>query len=330
MRSILILLFFHLLILTACTAQNTKVVAVKSDAPVSIVRFDKEIYDLVEKDDSLLFRQIAEQHPEMFEMFGKGVLNMQTVDMPGFLERLVNYFSEPNLLSLYKDALGKYSDITAIERQLGDGFAFVQANFPAIKIPAVYMHVSGLNQNVLAGEKVLSVSIDKYMGKNYPIYEAFFSDYERNLMTEKLIVPDYIAGLLLSEYPFDGNENVLLDRMIQEGKIKYLLEKALPEVTASELLGYEEKEMEWCETNEKMLWRTIIGNKQLYTPDQMATARYFQSIPSTFLADGAPGNIGVWLGWRIVTAYMNETNVSAGELMQAKAQDILSESKYKP
>jgi Predicted Zn-dependent protease (DUF2268). len=330
MRTIVILLFFHLSVLTACTAQNTKVVAVKSDSPVSIIRFDQEIYELIEKDDSLLFREIAEHYPEMFETFGKGVLNMQSIDMPGFLERLVNYFSEPTLLSLYKDALEKYSDIREIERQLGDGFAFVQANFPAISIPAAYMHVSGLNQNVLAGEKVLSVSMDKYMGKDYPIYEAFFYAYQRNLMTEKLIVPDYIAGLLLSEYPFEGNENVLLDRMIQEGKIKYLLEKALPEVTASELLGYVEKDMEWCEKNEKMLWRTIIGNKQLYTPDQMVTARYFQSQPSTFLADGAPGYIGVWLGWRIVTAYMNETNASAVELMQAKAQDVLSLSKYKP
>lgn len=330
MRSTILVLFFHLFILTACTGQNTKVVAVKSDTPVSITRFDKEIYELVEKDDSLLFLEIATNHSEMFNMFGKGVLNMQSIEMPGFLERLVNYFSEPNLLSLYKDALEKYADITEIEHQLGDGFAFVQANFPTIRIPKVYMHVSGLNQNVLVDENTLSISIDKYMGKDYPIYEAFFYEYARNLMTKKLIAPDYIAGLLLSEYPFDGNENVLLDRMIQEGKIKYLLEKAFPQVQISELLGYAERDMEWCETNEKMLWRTIIGNKQLYTPDQIATARYFQSMPNTFLADGAPGNVGVWLGWRIVTAYMNETNVSAGELMQAKAQEILSQSKYKP
>lgn len=330
MRSIILFLFFQLFILTSCTGQNTKVVAVQSDSPVSITRFDQEIYALVEKDDSLLFRAIAANHPDMFDIFGKGVLNMQSIEMPGFLERLVNYFSEPNLWALYKDALEKYADITEIERQLGDGFAFVQTNFPAIRIPKVYMHVSGLNQNVLVNENTLSISIDKYMGKDYPIYEAFFHTYARNLMTEKLIAPDYIAGLLLSEYPFEGNENVLLDRMIQEGKIKYLLEKAFPQVPINELLGYAEEDMDWCRTNEKMLWRTIVGNKQLYTPDQIATDRYFQPMPNPFLADGAPGHIGVWLGWRIVTAYMNETNVSAGELMQAKAQDILSQSKYKP
>lgn len=329
MRSIFISLFFCIVLL-ACTAQNTKVVAVKSDTPVTIQRFDKEIYDLVEKDDSLLFREIASANAEMFDIFGKGVLNMQSVDMPGFLERLVNYFSEPTLWSLYKAALEKYTDVSETERRLGDGFAFVQTYFPTIKIPAVYMHVSGLNQNVLVGENVLSVSIDKYMGKDFPLYEDFFYEYQRRLMTDKLIAPDCVAGLLLSEFPFEGSENVLLDRMIHEGKIKYLLEKAFPEVSINELLGYDEQDMAWCETNEKMLWKSIVGNKHLYTPDQITTARYFQFMPSSFLADGAPGNIGVWLGWRIVSRFMNETNVSAGELMQAKAQDILSLSKYKP
>lgn len=330
MRTVLFFFSFHLFFLTACHSQNTKVIAVKADTPVSIIRFDNEIYQLVEKDDSLMFREISNKYPEMFNVFGKGVLNMQSTEVPGFQERLSNFFSEPTLWSLYTGALEKYKDIHDIERQLGDGFAFIQTYFPAIRIPAVYMHVSGLNQNILAGEGVLSVSIDKYMGKDFQLYEDFFYEYERRLMTEKHIVPDYIGGLLLSEYPFEGNENVLLDRMIHEGKIKYLLEKALPEISIQGLLGYEQDDVDWCEKNEKMLWRTIVGNKQLYTPDHVATDRYFQPMPAAFLADGAPGNIGIWLGWRIVSLYMNETNASGDELMRMKAQDILTLSKYKP
>lgn len=330
MRSILLLISFFLFSLTGCNAQNTKVMAVKSSNPVSITRFDRDIYTLVETDDTLVFREIGTRYPEMFDIFGKGVLNMQSIDMPGFQEKLVNFFSEPTLWSLYKTALKKYEDVSSIESQLGDAFAFVQLYFPAIKIPNVYMHVSGLNQNILIGENVISVSIDKYMGEDFALYEDFFYEYERRLMTEKLIAPDCLAGLLLSEYPFNGNENVLLDRMIQEGKIKYLLEKAFPEISVSELFGYETADMEWCEKNEKMLWKTIVGNKHLYTPDHITTSRYFQAMPSTFLADGAPGNVGIWLGWRIVSRYMNETNATANELVTKNAQDILKESKYKP
>ena len=330
MRSLFCSFFFLVLSLTACTGQNTSVVAVKSETPVSITRFDQSIYQLVEKDDSLLFREILKNNAEMFDIFGKGVLNMQSVDVPGFQERLVDFFSEPTLWSLYKAALEKYADVSAIEQDLGGAFAFVNTYFPAIRIPVVYMHVSGLNQNILVGEHVLSVSIDKYMGKDYPLYDDFFYEYERRRMTEKQIVPDCLAGLLLSEYTFEGNENVLLDRMIYEGKIKYLLKKALPGISIGELIGYEIQDLEWCEANEKMLWRTIVGNKHLYTPDHMTTTRYFQPMPSTFLSDGAPGNIGIWLGWRIVTQYMNETNASPSELMRVNAQDILTQSKYKP
>lgn len=330
MRQFFLALSFFVFSMTACSGQNTNVSAVKSDIPVSIIRFDKDIYRLVEKDDSLLFQEMVKDYPEMFSVFGKGVLNMQSTDIPGFQEKLVNYFSEPTLWNLYGQAIEKYADVKTIESQIGDGFAFVQTYFPTIQLPAVYTHVSGLNQNILVGEQVLSISIDKYMGQEFPLYQDFFYEPERRLMTEKLIAPDCIAGLLLSEYPFEGNENVLLDRMIYEGKIKYLLEKAFPDHTILELIGYDNSDFEWCQQNEKMLWRFIVGNKQLFTPDHLVTARYFQPTPSTFLADGAPGNIGIWLGWRIVTRYMNETNATPLQLMQAKAQEVLSESKYKP
>ena len=78
-------------------------------------------------------------------------------------------------------------------------------------------------------------------------------------------------------------------------------------------------------------WRQIIERKQLYTPDRVTTSKYFLERPSSFISDGAPGNLGTWIGWRIVTRYMERTNVSVAELMNHNdAQDILTKSKYKP
>ncbi len=92
-----------------------------------------------------------------------------------------------------------------------------------MQIPALYMHVSGFNQNVLVGDSLLSLSIDKYMGEDYPLYQDFSMTINAVRCNPSHVVPDYIAGWLMSEYPFNGNENVLLDRMIYEGKIKYLV-----------------------------------------------------------------------------------------------------------
>jgi len=226
---------------------------------------------------------------------------------------------------------GQYDNVSQIEQALGNGFTWLKTCFPSMQIPAIYMHVSGFNQNVLVGDSLLSISIDKYLGEEYPLYQDFFYDFQRRLMTPEHIVPDYLAGWLMSEYPFEGKENVLLDRMIYEGKIKYLIHQAFPELKPEVLMGYTETSYNWCKENESNLWKAIIERKHLYTPDLMTTNKYFDNVPSIFLASDAPGNLGSWLGWQIIDKYMRETNSTPEALMQNNdSQAILTDSKYKP
>lgn len=323
--------FFLSLCLVSCNGQNNSPLADIQGQPIRIHRFDRDLFKLIETKDTVLQTRLTEKYPRMLEIAGKGILNMQSPTMPGFFDKLIKFYSEPTLISLYRDAIGLYDSIAPIEGELGNGFARLQVCFPTMQVPAVYMHVSGLNQNVLAGDSVLSLSIDKYMGKDYPLYQTFFYDYQRQKMTAGQMVPDYIAGWLMSEYPFAGKENVLLDRMIYEGKIKYLLHLVLPEKTQAELMGYTDTSLKWCKENEANLWKAIVERKHLYTPDLVTTAKYFEDMPSSFLSSDAPGNIGVWVGWQIVNRYMTETKATPSSLMEnTDSQGILTASKYKP
>lgn len=332
MKSKLLLILSLSFYLFSCNGQNTHIpAAVTSAAPVKINRFDKELFKLVDTGDSTRQAEITGGYPQMLDVLGKGILNMKSPAMPGFFDKLTNYYSEPTLKSLYADAIRQYDDVSQIEQQLGNGFAWLKACFPSMQIPAIYMHVSGFNQNVLVGDSLLSISIDKYLGEEYPLYQEFFYDFQRRLMTPEHIVPDYLAGWLMSEYPFEGKENVLLDRIIYEGKIKYLIHQAFPELTPEQLMGYTGASYNWCKENEANLWKAIIERKHLYTPDQMTTAKYFESTPCVFLSSDAPGNIGSWIGWQIVDKYMKETDATPEALMQNNdSQAILTASKYKP
>lgn len=290
-----------------------------------------DLYQLIDTNDSTLQTEIVRKYPQMLDVLGKGILNMKSITMPGFFDKLVNYYSEPTLKGLYADALRIYADISPFEEELSYGFAWLKLCFPAMQVPAVYMHVSGFNQNVLVGDSLLSISIDKYMGEDYPLYQEFFYDFQRRKMTPDYLVADYLAGWLMSEYPFEGRENVLLDRMIYEGKIKYLVHLASPRMTPEKLMGYDDPSYKWCKEHEAELWKAIIERKHLYTPDKLTTSRYFEEAPSIFLSDDAPGNIGTWIGWQIIEKYMNETDSTPEALMQNNdAQTILTESKYKP
>ena len=285
--------------------------------PVRIERFDRALLEMIESGDTALGKKLLDAYPYELEIVGKGVLNMQSPAQPGFFERLIRYYSEPTLKRLYEEAVAKYADVGDIETQLGQAFAFLKANFPEMQIPAVYMHVSGFNQNVLVGDSLLSLSIDKYMGENFPLYQAFFPNYQRIKMQRTRVAADYLAGWLMSEYPFEGNESVLLDRMLYEGKIKYIVSLALPELSPAQLMGYTEAEQAWCEAHEKTLWSTIIERKHLYTPDRLTTEKYLRDTPCTFLSDETPGNVGTWIGWRIISSYMQAVKPTLPDLMTA-------------
>jgi hypothetical protein len=188
--------------------------------PMTVSRFDKALFRLIDGDNDVAIQgELMCDYPAELEVVGKGVLNMPRPEMKGFFDKLMNFYSEPTLKKLYRDALALYDSIPDIEQGLGNGFAYLKSSFPSMPMPRVYMHVSGLNQNVLVDENLLSVSIDKYMGKDYPLYRAYFSEAQREKMQRALIVPDYLSGWLLTEFPYTGKEAVLLERMVYEGKV---------------------------------------------------------------------------------------------------------------
>ena len=298
---------------------------------IHINRFDKDLFQLISHDTPKLQEKMTAEYPEMLKVIGLGIAEVGEMHQPDFYDRLVNYYSEPTLNQLYRDAIKIYDNIESIGADLGAGFQYLKTCFPSMQIPAVYMHVSGLQQNILVFDSLISISIDKYLGSDYPLYEDFFYDYQLRKMTPEKIVPDYLKAWLLSEYPFSGNNRMLLDRMIYEGKILYIIHHALPQVIPEVLMGYSSSEYQWCKKNEKVLWQTIIERSHLYTPDAATTAGYFADRPSDFISNDAPGNLGNWIGWQIVTKYMDRAKVSIEDLMNnTDYQEILSKSRYKP
>jgi len=150
-------------------------------------------------------------------------------------------------------------------------------------------------------------------------------------MTPNHIAIDCVSAWLKSDYPFKGNDNVLLDRMIYEGKIIYLLKQTGQDFTFQNIMSLIDNEYKWCIDYESVLWTTIIERKHLYTPDITTTNKYFQPSPSLFISEHAPGNLGSFVGYRIVELYMKQTKSTFEQLMNNNdSQEILQKSKYKP
>jgi len=243
------------------------------------------------------------------------------------------YFSEPTLMRMYKDEQEKFSDLTQINKELSKGLHVFFQHFPGINRPKVYMHVSGLYQNIVVTDRILSLSADKYLGSDYPLYQDYIYDYRRQLMRPDRIVPDYLLGFMMANFKFKGDEDVLLDRMLYEGKLRYMLSKLLSRQHAWEYVGYDKEQYEWCSRHESLIWKTILENHQLFTADYSTTTQYINDAPFTAaLPVESPGRVGIWLGFQIISAYMKQKpDTGWQELMNnTDYEEILKQSKYKP
>lgn len=334
MRSVYVRFFLMLCLVSclfSCRGQERNAGSFTAAGPIPIHRFDRDLLQLLEKKDSTDTGNLPANDSLLLHLLERSLFKPSANDSVFSFARLAAYFSEPTLLQLYRQATQAFADVSPYEKSLGTAFAYLKNALPAMQVPAVYMHVSGLNQNVLVADSMLSISIDKYLGADFPLYQDFFYDYQLIKMQPDYIVPDYLTAWLLSEFPFGGKNTVLLERMIYEGKIRYLLKQALPELSEEVLFGYSEADIRWCMKNEAALWRTILERKQLYTPDLLTTTKYFEEGPSQFISEDAPGNLGRWMGERIVAKYMEQTHSTLPALMEnQEAQDILAKSKYKP
>lgn len=319
------------LVTTACSGQERTVPHdTMGIQPVEIHRFDRALYDLIMRGDTAS-PQFRTEYGAMLDVTGWAILNVRSSAQEDFWPKLQRYYAEPTLRQLYADALAAFDSIAPIEEALGEGFAFLRHEFPAMTRPAVYMHVSGFNQNVLVADSLLSLSIDKYLGADYSLYQTFFYPDQRRGMSPEYAARDYLRGWLLAEFPFEGNAHVLLERMVYEGKVLALLIDAL-RLDPRQALGYTEEEMAWCEAHEGQVWKTILETRRLYTPDQMATDPFFEwGLNRPFADQGAPGLLGAWFGLRIVERYRALCPGSYQTLFdEHDAQRILTDSKYKP
>ena len=302
----------------------------RKTAEFEIIRFDVDLYRYLTQNDS---DSVIQNHSDFLDIFGAGILDIGKSDSAGFYSRLKNYFSEPTLMGIYKDEQEKFADITEVNEELLNGLHLLLQQFPQIKPPKVYMHVSGFNQNVVVTDDILSLSADKYLGYDYPVYQNFFSDFQRQLMNPDRIVPDYLLGFMMANLPFEGDEDVLLDKMLYEGKLRYILSKLLPDRKEWEYVAYNKEQNDWCRRHQSLIWKTILEKHHLFTADYITTNQYLKDAPHTSaLPVESPGRVGIWLGYQIISAYMRQKpNTDWQELINdTDYREILKQSKYKP
>lgn len=293
-----------------------------SDDPteISIEPFFKDLFLM----DST---QLVNKYGEFVPLYAYRVINVRSIS------DIELFKADTGIIELQSDVDSVYASYSDVEQKLNLAFKYFHHYFPDKEVPRILFHVSGFNQSIVTADGFLSASIDQYLGSDYKPYNAVAYNYEVPFMTREQLPVDMMYGWVTATFPECLTGDRMLDQMIFQGKLIYLIRVFFPDEPEYRVLSYTEEQLRWCDRYEKEIWGYILENKEVFSTDWRVYTKYMSPAPFTSgLSQDSPGRIGVYLGYRIVESYMNHNaDVTLPQLMQpTESQKFLQDAVYRP
>ena len=324
-----------LLVLFACNGNRLKVDISEIEKDVEVVRFEQELFEIPLQDTLAELEQLHDKYPDFFDLFTYKIINVGGINDDYFPELMGEFLTDTMILNVKSDVKDEFSDFNEMEKQLNKAFKYYQYHFPEKKLPTIYTTVSGFNESVFTAEGIIGISLDKYLGRDYPYYKKLSNVplYKIKNMHKQKLPSDVAYAWGLTEFDDIEETTTVLDNIVHQGKLMYFVDALLPEMHDSLKIGYTDEQLQWAENNEAEMWKYLVENKVLYSNKRMDILRYINDGPSTTgFPIESPARTGTWIGWQIVRQYMKKyEEVTLPQLMaNTNYQEILNESGYYP
>lgn len=308
---------------------------------VSHINIQPQFYhfeqELFQKEGNISNKDIEQFHSDyqlFFSDFTSQIINIGDERRADFILQLNRFKNDENLNEVFTDVKKMYGDFSVYQPKITDAFKHYHFYFPEKAIPTIITYISGFNYAIATGENYLGIGLDMFLGNDYKAYDLLaIPKYKSQIMTKDYLVPSVMLGWISTEFEMPIAQPNLLEEMIHQGKILYLLDALLPKEENFLKLSYTPEQHEWCKQNNKEIWFYFMDNDLLYTKESTQIVKYMGEAPFTQgFPEGSPGRIGHWLGWQIVKAYMKKNpQITVPQLMNENDfQKILTKSKYKP
>jgi gliding motility-associated lipoprotein GldB len=284
---------------------------------VDIDRFDKKFYT----SNTQSLQQLKQQYPYLFPTQNNDSIWLAKI-------------TDEKELNLFNKAQQVFSDFETEKTKLTDLFKHVKYYHSDFESPKIITLITNLDyqSRVVFADSLLFVSLDLYLGKDNEVYGEFPSYLSQNFEKNNLIID--VAGAIADYYFSVPYSRYFIEMLVNEGKKMAMIDYYLPTVQEADKLGYTKEDYQWALNNETEIWKYFIEKNYLYSTDNQLYNRFIANGPfSKFYLDidkESPGKIGVWVGWQIVKAYLQNNNVTLLQLLQTPADEVFKNSKYKP
>jgi len=328
-----------LIILASCGSNNSAPDVSHIDVNIQTQRFDQDFFSIDTMATEAGISRLAQKYPTLLPLYLQNILGTGDSTM---VRRFLSV-TRP----VYNQVQQLFPDFKSEEQEIQNAYKYVKYYFPAYATPRYIRTIVGpvdAMASMRNGDQTpdflapdfAGISLQFYLGKDYELYqqEYFITNiaplYRSRRFEKQYITADLMKLVADDVYPDSSRGRSLLEQMIEKGKQWYLLDHFMPSAADSIITGYTNDQVEWCEENEGLIWNRLLS-ENLYgiEPDKIQT--YIGESPFTMnMPAQSPGNIGQWVGWRIVQEYARKNDQSLQQVISTPFKTIFEKAGYKP
>lgn len=297
-----------------------------------IIRYDRMVDDYVNTGNVALWQRMNTEFPRETRALIEDVLHLGRADNEDIDDSLIAYYKDPILVQLRMDISRKFEDLSAYEKALSCAFKRLEAEDKNFVTPKIYAQNSAFNQSIVVGDSLIGISLDKYMGADYPAYKKYFYENQRATMEPSRIVQDCLYFYLNQQFPPTRLRirHTLGQWLIHQGKIAWVVAQ-LTNKSAIDIAACQPATKAWYKLNERRVWNTLRNEKIWNSYDSLLLhSILYSSDAHLYFVDPHSRGVGLWIGMRIVEGYMkHHPEMSFDALLRYNNYDLIKkESNY--
>ena len=337
-----------ILVFSACSNDNKTPDVKNVQVKLHTERFDTDLFSIDTNHVGAGLKELLKKYPDFLNYFLDTVMAYEIHgnyddSVGGVRDGLRMFLTYKDFVNLEDSIKYHYPDTHEIDAALTDAFKFMKYYFPSAATPKILYLNMGLSKwpSFPIDTSTICVGLDMFLGDHYPFYASVgVPDYMAPHMRKDYIPVSVLNTWYMLRHPFVQDERTLLDLMIQRGKEQYFLHKLLPQSPDSVLFGFTGLQLKWCAKNEADIYNFFVKNELLYNKESLSRFAFINDgpfaqgmEPPTDTVKYTPGNVGGWLGYRIVTAYMSKyPSVTLEQLVSMKNDPsrFLDSARYRP
>ena len=195
---------------------------------LEVDRYDRLEYRYLTTGDFSALQQMNTEYPIETRTLIEDVVKIGEITDPDINSKFLKFYQDTTLQSMIAAVESEYANTGDLDHQLSTAFNRLKQLLPDIEVPKVYTQISALDQSIVVGNGTIGISLDKYLGPDYPLYARYYSPSQRKQMSREYILPDCLTFYLMSIYPLQRFETrPQLERDLHIGKIQWIVNQVM-------------------------------------------------------------------------------------------------------